>query len=602
MPKFLDSFTTFFQDVNKTKTSFDNQEEGIVGEQISELSLEIDDSELIELKKKWERKWEESDQKKDIERKQQENERYWLGDHYTPAQKKSGVRELVDNVVFSALEDALPTYTKQVAEPLVSTIEIPEAQEFSKKVKTRVVEIADVIRLRLKMRKAVRNWAIYFLGVVKFGWSMERNEIAIQSIRPQDLTLDPDGITDECEYEGEYIGHLRKDSASDLILRFPAKAEFIQQVVGKNLGTQLRYTEWWTNEYVFWTLRDEVLDKNKNPHWNYDQEEDQPQVDELGQPALNELGQPITQKVLVAEGNNHFSNPKIPFGFLSVFSLGKGPYDETNLIDQIIPLQDKVNKRTRQIDKNADGTNGGAVVSGDHFSKQQAAAVGDALRKGQTVWVPNGDVNRAYRRDVAPPLPSFVYDDLIDSRNEVRAIFGTTGLSAQGIQKESTVRGKIIVGSKDVDRASPIVDQIEQLYDYIFNWFVQLMVVYYEEPRSVSKTQGSTMIQSSEFVYPLVVSVKEGSLVPKDPLTQRNEAIDLWTAQAIDPIEFFKRLDFPDPVKAAKDLFLWKTNPIALFPDLAAQMVAPPPPEQQGGAPPGEGAEAPPSLLNEVPI
>lgn len=602
MPKFLDSFTSFFKDVNRVKRPFDEQEEGIVGEQISQLTLDKDDDELLELKKKWERKWEESQVKKDIEQKQQENERYWLGDHYTPAQRKTGIRELVDNVVFGALEDALPVYTKQTAEPLVSTQETPEAKAFAKKVKTRIAEVADVIRLRLKMRKAIRYWAIYFLGAVKFGWSMEKNEIAVQAIRPQLLILDPDAMTDECEYEGEYLGHYRTDSAEDLMARFPAKSEFIKNLVGVNLGTRLRYVEWWTNDYLFWTLKDEVLGKAKNPHWNYDQEEDQQVTDEAGQPVLSEDGSPAVEKVLTAQGVNHFSNRKIPFGFLSVFNLGKSPYDDTNLIDQVIPLQDKINKRTRQIDKNADGTNGGSVVSGDHFSKEQAAGVGDALRKGLTVFVPKGDVSRAYKRDVAPPLPSFVYEDLQDSRAEARGIFGTTGLSAQGIQEEKTVRGKIIVGSKDVDRASPIVDQVEQLYDYVFNWFVQLMMVYYDEPRAVSRSQGTEMLVSSEFVYPLVVSVKEGSLIPKDPLTQRNEAIDLWTAGAIDPIEFFKRLDFPDPVKAARDLFLWKTNPLALFPELASQIPGVVPPGSPGSAPPEAKAEAPPSLLEEVPI
>jgi hypothetical protein len=62
----------------------------------------------------------------------------------------------------------------------------------------------------------------------------------------------------------------------------------------------------------------------------------------------------------------------------------------------------------------ADATNGGVVVSGDHFTKEQASSVANVLRNGGAMFVPTGDVNRAYRRDMAPPLPPFVYQSLQD--------------------------------------------------------------------------------------------------------------------------------------------------------------------------------------------
>ena len=584
MSRFLDGFIALGKKVNRTKGEpYEETEEGIVGEQVSELSLEKKDEDLILLKRKWEKKWEDSKIRKDIEAKQLENEKYWLGDHYTGAQKKANKREAVDNLIFEALETFLPIVTRQVAQPLVNTAVDPIAQEFAKKVIDRVVDVADVTRLRLKVKKVVSNWALYFLGVIKFGWSMEKNEIAVQSVRPQQLILDPDALTDECEYEGEYVGHYRTDVASDLIARFGGKVDFVKKEVSGDLGTKVRYVEWWTNEYVFWTLKNEVLGKAKNPHWNYEE-------DQEVQIGMDEFGNAMTGMQKVA-GNNHFSKPKLPFAFLSIFNLGKGPYDDTNLVEQVLPLQDIVNKRVRQIDRNADNTNGGAVVSGDVFDREQAREVGEALRKGQTVRVPHGDVNRAYKRDVAPPLPSFVYQDLVDKRNEIRNVFGTTGLSSQGIKGEETVRGKILIKGSDSDRASLIVDHIEQLYDYIFNWFVQLMIVYYDTPRQVSRTQGTDTIMASEFVWPLIVSVKEGSLIPKDRLTQRNEAIDLWTAQAIDPLTLFERLEFPDPQEAVARLVAWKTNPLSLAPELQGT---------QEEAPEEQPVES--QLLAQVPI
>ena len=57
-------------------------------------------------------------------------------------------------------------------------------------------------------------------------------------------------------------------------------------------------------------------------------------------------------------------------------------------------------------------------------------------------------------------------------------------------------------------------------------------------------------------------------MIPHDPVNQRNEAMELWADKGIDPITFFDRLEFPNPRESAKNLFLWMSDPIQLFPDL----------------------------------
>ena len=590
--EFLKGFISLGRNINKAAGEYkDEREEGVVDVPISELTLDKEDVKLIELKNAWQKKWEDSKLRENIEIRQKENERYWKGEHYTSAQKTTGKRDQVDNLIFEALETFLPVISRQVAQPVIDTSADPAAKSFARKVEDRIVDIADEMRLRLKIKKAIRYWALYFLGAVKIGWSLERDEIAVEAVRPQQLILDPEAITDECEYLGEYLGHYRVDSAKDLVERFPQSKKEIDAALDKDkTGTRIRYIEWWTDDFVFWTLGSKVLGKSKNPHWNYERQE---QI----QAGENELGEPI-MGIQTIRGRNHFRVRKIPFAFLSVFNLGKGPFDDTNLIEQVLPLQDIVNKRVRQIDKNADNTNGGAVVSGDHFTKEQASDVGEALRRGQTVWVPNGDVNRAYTRSQGTPLPEFVHTNLIDSINRILGVFGVTGLSPQGIKGEDTVRGKIIVRAQDTDRAALIVDQVEQLYDYIFNWFVQMMMVYYDTPRSVTSSAGDDTISSEEFIYPLVVSVKEGSLIPKDRLTLRNEAVELWSVGAISPIDLAERLEVPNPDEFVRRLILWKVNPVALLQQGQGAQPQPIQPE----VPQQPAIQETANLLGEVPI
>src|SRR3990167_7492714 len=437
-----------------------------------------------------------------------------------------------------------------------------------------LIYISDIMSYNLKMKQVTRYWALYLLGIMKVGWSMKENDITCKAIRPQKLILDPKGTIEEGEYTGYYIGEYLQDMASDLIIRFPKKEKFIIEKVQEKMGTSVQYIQWWTDEYCFWTLDDEVLDKIKNPHWNYEKDQPLPADPYTGQSPVNEAGVPLTQRV---SGKNHFNAPKKPYVFLSVFNLGVHPHDSTNLIQQNLSLQDLVNKRLAQIDKNADSANGGLIVSGDAFTEIQAEKASQALRKGGTIWVPTGDVNQSVKRDSGSPLPNFVYESLVDYRNELRNIFGTRGSSPQGTIGEQTVRGKLIVKGQDTDRiGGGVSTYLEQFSDAVYNWFVQLMYVYYDEPHVATvlgREKAAEYIQliNTEFQSKLTVGVKEGSMIPHDPVTQRNEAIDLWAQKALDPITFFDRLDFPNPRETAKNLFLWLSDPISLFPDLQLQ-------------------------------
>jgi len=139
------------------------------------------------------------------------------------------------------------------------------------------------------------------------------------------------------------------------------------------------------------------------------------------------------------------------------------------------------------------------------------------------------------------------------------------------LEKKKTVRGKLIVRGQDADRGSLIAEYIEQMTDSIFNWVVQMMYVYYDQEH-YSNVMGidnqiefSTIINTELWNTKLLVSVKEGSMIPKDPLLRRNEAIDLWSMGAIDPLSLYIALDYPNPKEMVQRLILWKSNPMALI-------------------------------------
>lgn len=542
--------------VNKVNQDQETQE-GVVSQLLPELELSLSDDELISLTKRWKSVWEKNQQK--IVSRRSLNEDYWKGSQASLQSWWGDDRPLADNIIFEAFETFLPVATRKNPEPITDAGPGEEAEIIADAVRKMLLFQTDRLRLKAKVKKGVRNWGLYLQGVWKIGWDEIENDIDIVTVRPQKLILDPDAsINEACEYQGEFLGEYREDTAATLMERFPSKKDFIKSLSEKNEGTKIQYIEWWTREYTLYTLNSEVLGKFRNPHWNYTSRKK----------VVDEYGVEIERE---EPGNNHFKAPRIPYVFLTVFDLGLHPWDETSLIEQNMRLQDIVNKRIMQIDRNATKTNGTTLVSGDHYTQEEAGAVVRSMWKGDAAWVPKGDVNQAVALLTGPSLPAFVYQSLTDARQELRGIFGVTALSSQGLANTDTVRGKIMARTADDSRiGGGITECIEQVYDALYNWMVQMMYVYYTENHVASvmgeeAARSYVTLRNDMFTRQMLVSVKEGSLIPEDPLTKRNEAIDLWAAGAIDPETLFKRLGDPNPKKSAEQLFLWKQNPAALF-------------------------------------
>lgn len=571
-------FLSLGADINKRKGEKSIEfEEGVVSDKLPELTLDKPNKDLIKLAKDWEKIWVHSSAKTKWEEQGKENEEYWLGKHFdipTVSRGNKRNRPMMDNVIFEALETYLPQATRRNPDPLImlhpseedeqGNAREPAFEPYVSKVKARLADLADENKLRLKLKKATRFWAVYLLGVAKMGWDFDRDIPIVQIVRPKKILLDPEAIIDEDGYSGTRIGEYRKMQAGKLkriIESDPSagsekaikKIDFITK--GED-ATEVQFIEWWTQEFFFWKLDNTILLKKKNLHWNYDGEEEvegEPEIDEFGEE------QPTTE-LQETKGINHFTVPKMPYIFLTVYNLGKQPMDDTSLIGQNLAIQDVINKRNRQIDKNVDSMNGGMVVSlaRSGLTKAQATGVTEALRRGGTVVIPDGTPRDAVDRMTAPGLPADVFNHLVDSRNRLRDIFGTSGSSPAGISSEDTVRGKIINKTLDTDRiGGGVSEYLEQFSDDIYNWIVQLLYVYDDDFQFI---EGARPPKIS-------VSVKEGSLLPKDSTTIANQAIELANANKMSTIDLYKRLEYPNPEELAANSWLEVNAPHILFKD-----------------------------------
>lgn len=551
----IDGVKSLFTPVNRATDG-----QGVLDE-LPELKLEMDDEELVRLSDDWEKKYKEYEG--EIAKKQEENEKYWKGEHFDGGDED---RPMMDNIIYEAVETFRSLATKKNPEPFVRGDNTEKGKSLAKSVQQMLIFHADRLRLKIKIKTAILYHELYLLAYAKHGWDEVEDDITTSIRRPQNLILDPTAtINEEMEHTGQYIGERMEASAKELIKRFPSKKEYITKKVNGKLGTTVKYTEWWSNnpsEYVFWKMDKVILGKAKNPHWNYENTKNT--IDEFG----NENPESVP-------GVNHFRSPKAPYTFLATLNLGVQPHNVTSNIGQNLSNQDIINKRNRQIDRNADSMNGGLIVSGERsgLNKNQATDATEALRSGGTIFIPSGSASEAVYRDQAPALPPDVYNQLADKRESLRNIYGVRGSSPSGTMNEQTATGKTIVREQDSDRiGGGISEYLEQFADHIYNWMTQLMYVYYDEMHSGSiigaeKSLEYVALSKQELNIRLTVSVKEGSLIPDSDIDRANEAIELAKLNTIDPISLFDRLGFSNPKESAERLYQWRVSPDILFPE-----------------------------------
>lgn len=530
---------------NRVKPENDSSKQGVASDKEPALTVDTDNEELSRAAKRRQQKWEDSTVKSEMDLKGKENENYWKGQQYQPTNLDVS-RPMVDNAIWEAMETHIPMATKKNPEPMAALAESEQEDEdkltFVRSLTKKLAEIADEIKLRLKLKTAARFNELYLLSVAKIGWDLDRNIPTATVIRPEKMILDPDATIDPSEgYTGKYLGEYRTMEA-DVLLKVledndgeAEGIELIQTLVEKDTGTDIRFIEWWENDKLYWTIGKTVLFKKKNINWN------EGGVD------------PVSGKEI--PGTNHLTSPSMPYVFLSVFNLGKSPVDETSNTCQNLSNQDRLNKRNRQIDKAVDKMLGGTVVSlaNAGLTQETVGPVAKALQNTGVVAIPSGRPEDAIKHIAGESLPADVYNDRNDVRNRVKDVWGTRGSTSSGLLEDKTVRGKYLNAQKDGDRVGgSVAEYLEQFADDIYNWFVQMMYVH--DPEFVGITPPKVK-----------VSVKEGSLLPKDAASLAAEAVELATAGLMSKLDLYKKLDYSNAEEMAANAWLEVNAPEVLY-------------------------------------
>lgn len=616
---------------NKTnKVLSDNSSpEGIESEKFDVLDVTMTDEELLKLRDDYEKRYAPYEGR--LKPRVEKIRNSYVG-------KKADGQYLVDtdipisaNLQFEALETFLAAALSKNPQPVVYCDNTPEGNEIATSVKTMLQFHSDQLVIKRKLALMVRQWGMNLLGVLKPGWNRKLNDVTLDNRKIQDYVFDPDGFVDAYGNFSSWYGERITITAEKLIEEFPKHKTYIGLMCDGKLGTEVTYTEWWPNdEYCFYSFKEIVLDKHKNQYFKYQESA----TDMMGQPVVD----PITGQEQMSQPANHFAHPLKPAIFLSVFSLQEHPHDITSLMEQNIPQQNKITRRTDQIDANVAASNNGWALSEDNFNQETGKQAATARKKGNPILIPSGGpIDKAIVPLPAQGLPEAIFNEIEIAKNDLRQSWGIQGITAQPADEDQTARGMILNQAHDSSRiGGGIGDAIEQVADNLFNWLVQLYAVFYDEQHFAAvmgnaKAVEYKVLSNQDFGRQLIISVAPDSMKPKDEVTQMNLAQALFDKGAIGPKTLLKMVDFPDVDESAADGVLFHLDPQAYFqlnfPEYAARLqqqqqmnqmqnqaqqtgmdtaakAANTPPEATTEPPPATGVSTPPSnsALSNVPL
>ena len=464
----------------------------------------------------------------------EQNMQYYQGVQTGVEMIRGKQSKAVENRVFMATETMIPIATSRLPD-----IEVRSGAE-DEQSQMNANELQDILgyqmeRLRIQelAEQFLRFMIIFRYGVFKIDWDKEQDDVGLLVRNPKRIRVPKFGssvnrlafVLEELELGYNQIKEQFGEKIAKKVLEAnPAKTE--EQVRQKTFSI----LEVWTNEFVVWKSGDVILDKKQNPFYDFDNKK-----------------------------ANFFDNPKKPYIIKSLFTTDETLIGDTDYIQQMISIQDNINTRKRQIeDIISKVANPPLLIDSDTMAEEQAANITNEA--GLILYGKNAADGTKIRFEQPGQVPNYMFLDLEASRTQFDNIWGIHSTTRGEREGRETLGGRQLLKAADLGRIDLIARQLERALDEIAEWFTQLIKLFYTEQKSFSIAGEDGTIFINNFTGAKVgtntkLRVIAGSTLPKDEITQRQEAIELWQLKALGVRTLYKRLRMPN-VQAAIDDFI----------------------------------------------
>ena len=441
----------------------------------------------------------------------------------------------VENRIFMATETTIPIATSRLPEIEVRSGDEDEQSQIDADALKDILGFHfENLGVQSLAERFLRHMIIFRYGVFKVGWDKDKDDVTLDIRDPRRIRI---------PMFGKKISELAF-VLEDLELSFTQlEAKFghdkadkvVEQGRGNESDDKKRKKTWtvtevWTNELVVWKVGAIILDKKPNPFFK------------------------MKKDGTIKKKANFFQELTKPYVIKSLFETEESLIGDTDYIQQLIPIQDNINTQRRQIeDISAKVANPPLMIDSDVMSEEQAANITN--KAGQILYGKDAASGKI-KYESPGQVPQYLFLDLDQARAQFDNIWGIHSTTRGERQGKETLGGRQLLRAADLGRIDLIARQLERSLDEIAEWFVQMIKLFYTEEKSFSiigedGTQSIVKFTGDKVGKNVKPQVVAGSTLPKDEVSIRQEAIQLWQLGAIGIRTLYKRLklsNIPDAI------------------------------------------------------
>jgi len=316
---------------------------------------------------------------------------------------KSYEKPYIDNVLKEGEDILRPLVLSRIPDLIVNPgVQSQIPRETADSLNEAVNKTLQSGELKKILTKAFRHHPLNFTAVIKWKWSPNKGrlgDIEFEEVHPDNILMDY-LATDNNEKKMKVIIQYVSKSLFDWMMLFPEKEDELKTYAKEKKSWDeakdpdgraftLKIEEVWFDwqekvegfdpkepkfnfeSGLLWKLGKgnsaTILDKRRNPNWDWDGEEklffnNQPVPEELI-PQLALLGFDVPGLERRKVFRNFFGQPRKPFIFMGYEQYGEMPMDETSRIEENLLLQENYDIRGMQITKMIDDAKGKNVYS-----------------------------------------------------------------------------------------------------------------------------------------------------------------------------------------------------------------------------------------------
>lgn len=468
-----------------------------------------------------------------------------------------------ENQIFVSEESIVAYVTSQIAGPVV----VPAGREdlhktfagnLEKAVKCYMNgDVLSEVNLESLVERWVRDILNNRIAIAHFYYDADLQEIILSQESPEHIILDKDCALGK---NPGFVCHVLKRSAEQLITEHPDSEAKIMEYLGiqrktpkqmtKKYAVRKVFVTWYdkkgkANEGVVWYLNDLVFKKIRNPNYLY---------------AKKDL--------------NLLKYPKKPYIFGNLVNYGSHLIDNTTPLEQASDMQKYLMRRGRQIAENADKANGKLVISTrSGLTKDDGQNItGDPNQK---LFVDDEDgkgVDSLVMQLEAQTLPDYVIQDKQDARMQIGNIMGapTDFTGSQANDGDPTLGEVMIKKNQASGRQDLMVRAITRMVKEIYEYYVQMMIVWYTEERKFTYDAGDGDFDYITMKRELIhKGIRVKASKPANPDRSRIEAIvmKLLEQKAISLLDAYKILQLENAQQLYDNWAKQQRDPMSLARD-----------------------------------